>query len=144
MPYLHPHIIIDRKYRKKCTVGFACAGEDLSFHFFTLELPDRDNKQNVSCIPEGEYWVTRYHSHNKQTEVFQLEDVPDRTYIQMHNGRFTNQILGCILPGTAITHINDDDICDVDESPVVMDKLLKILPERFLIRITSDRTKENE
>lgn len=142
--YLHPHIIIKRCYLKGCTVGFARAGDNLEFRFRTLELRDLGNKPNISCIPEGEYWVGRYFSPSKKTEVFQLENVPGRTYIQIHVGNFCNQIHGCILPGTHFKDLDGDEIEDVVNSEETMEHLLKILPERFLIRIESDRTKENE
>ncbi len=129
--YLHPHIIIDRFYRKKCTVGFATAGENLDFHFFTLELPNRDNQRNVSCIPPGEYWVFK----RKDKNVFQLEGVPNRTYIQIHEGNYTCQILGCILPGDSLKYLDSDDICDVTNSGATMNKLWDMMPDRFLIRI---------
>ena len=137
--YHHPHVIIKRVYLDKCTIGFARAGDDLSFHFATVELKDLNNEQNRSCIPEGEYFVSRYHSPSKNKVVFQLEDVNNRTYIQIHEGNFCNSLHGCIAPGEYIKDINGDGIWDVANSAVVMKKLLSILPERFLIRIESDR-----
>lgn len=131
--YLNPHIIINRKYLKHSTVGFACAGDDLEIYFYTLELPWRNNNQNVSCIPEGEYWVFK----RRDKQVFQFEAVPVRTYIQIHCGNFTNQIQGCLLPGDAIKHLNNDGIQDVCNSEKIMKALWNALPDRFLVRIES-------
>lgn len=131
--YLNPHVIITRKYLDGCTVGFARGGDDLQFHFFTLELPWLDNQQCISCIPEGEYWVAL----RPDKPVFQLEGVANRTYIQIHPGNYTSQILGCILPGDSIKHLDNDGICDVTNSEPIMNKLLSILPKRFLLRIES-------
>ena len=64
----------------------------------TLELPWKDNKPEVSCIPKGEYRIVKVKSP-KFGDVFQVMDVPNRYHILIHKGNFTTDVLGCILLG---------------------------------------------
>lgn len=68
---------------------------------YTLELPDRDNQKNVSCIPAGEYdaFIRSADTSRWNYDVIELRGVPDRSYIQFHRGNFPNDTRGCILPG---------------------------------------------
>lgn len=61
----------------------------------TLELPDRGNQRNISCIPEGTYDVHR-DRHGKHT-WFRIADVPNRTAIEIHEGYLPKHSQGCIL-----------------------------------------------
>lgn len=69
---------------------------------FTLELPWRDNWDNVSCIPAGEYIAERYYSPKHKTVVFRLTNVPDRDFIEIHIANHPSELLGCIAVGVAI------------------------------------------
>ena len=64
----------------------------------TLELPWKDNKPEVSCIPKGEYRIKKVVSP-KYGSVFQVMNVPNRDHILIHKGNFTTDVLGCILLG---------------------------------------------
>ena len=64
----------------------------------TLELPWRDNRTNISCIPAGEYVCGRTISDNFG-KIFEVKNVPKRTEILIHSGRTINDIKGCILVG---------------------------------------------
>lgn len=122
---------IDTWVRKNSTIGIiSCDG----FNAFSLELPWRDNKQTISCIPDGTYHAAKYNSP-KHGKVILLEDVPKRSFIEIHAGNYTHQILGCILIGDGIKFLDDDDIPDVTNSRATLAKLLNILPERFKVLI---------
>lgn len=77
--------------------GFSC---------FTLELPWRDNKRNVSCIPSGEYDV-RTRLSPRFGNVYWVTEVDNRSFILMHSGNwagdvnkgFKSHVNGCILLG---------------------------------------------
>jgi len=79
---------------------------DLKFECFTGECPWRDNQPNISCIPTGHYHVEPYHS-NHFGNVYQVMNVPGRTYILFHAGNWCGDITkgyisdskGCILLG---------------------------------------------
>ena len=86
------------------TEGFWC---------HTLELPWRDNKQNISCIPAGEYnclYVTVRSSIGGRRDLYWLSNTPGRSGVLTHAGTFAGQkdsgylsnVLGCILLGYGI------------------------------------------
>jgi hypothetical protein len=123
---------IDTWCRDECTIGELSLG---LFRCLTLELPWKDNKQYVSCIPSGEYEAKLYQSY-KHGAVVLLEGVPGRTFIEIHAGNYTSQIEGCILVGDSIKYLNRDRILDVTNSQVTLRKLLARLPESFTVAIT--------
>ena len=113
-------IILDRFYQSDCTLGRLSID---GFQCFTLELPDLSNQKNISCIPEGEYdYFFRVSSRNGN--VLELNNVPDRTYIQIHSGNFTRQVKGCMLVGSSVKFIDSDSIPDVSNSRDTLSKLI--------------------
>ncbi len=124
-------ITIKRWYHDDCTIGRL---ECDDFQCFTLELPNLDNEQDISCIPEGVYdYYFRDSPSNKH--VLELRDVPDRTYIQIHSGNYTYQIRGCILVGDSIKWLNRDRIPDVSNSRNTLIKLLQRAGKSGQLRI---------
>jgi len=65
-------ITIHRWYNDDCTIGRLHLN---GFQCFTLELPDLDNQQDISCIPDGEYKYF-YRASQINRRVLELEDVP--------------------------------------------------------------------
>lgn len=66
----------------------------------TLEDPWNDNKNEISCIPLGEYkCVPRWSLRHKHHWV--LEGVPKRSLILIHIGNSIANTRGCILVGTS-------------------------------------------
>ena len=63
-----------------------------------LELPWRDNQNDISCIPPGVYPCTLYNSP-AHGEVYLLHEVPGRENVEIHPGNLDENTLGCILPG---------------------------------------------
>lgn len=76
------------------------------FNCYTLELPWRNNRQNISCIPVGEYPVVIRVSP-KFGRVYHVQKVPNRSYILIHSGNlagdvskgYKSNVYGCILLG---------------------------------------------
>ncbi|WP_419787316.1 DUF5675 family protein [Pseudodesulfovibrio sp.] len=64
----------------------------------TLEPEDRDNAQNVSCIPEGTYRCERVASP-RFGNTFEITGVPDRSHILLHPGNVEDDTHGCVLLG---------------------------------------------
>lgn len=64
----------------------------------TMELPNKQNKQYVSCIPYGRYAVVPY-SSTKFPNVYQVLDVPNRDKILIHIANTVADLLGCIGVG---------------------------------------------
>lgn len=130
-------VIIDRLTEgEKQTEGLLTVynNEEKIFYCYTLELPWLDNQKRISCIPKGTYNVEKRYS-TKYKSHFHILDVPNRSYILIHNGNFNSQTLGCILVGRTMTDINGDGLRDVTSSVATMKKLNKILPNYFKLII---------
>jgi hypothetical protein len=132
-----------REYYPEATTGTLLneKGERLCS---TLELPWIDNKQYVSCIPEGIYHVKKY-SSTKWPDVWQIMNVVDRTNILIHWGnkvstkRELSDVEGCILVGNKLkTGVLYEKILYpywVTDSKNTIKKLRTILPTAFLLEI---------
>jgi hypothetical protein len=66
----------------------------------TLELPWAANAQNLSCIPEGTYPVKLLPSLRWGRPMPHIENVPNRSNIEIHIGNFLKDTDGCVLLGT--------------------------------------------
>jgi hypothetical protein len=86
------------------TFGVLVAPE---FNCRTIELPWKENRRNVSCIPEGEYDVVWCYSRTFKKNMYLLLSVPGRSGIRIHSGNLAGDkekglrthSYGCILPG---------------------------------------------
>jgi hypothetical protein len=104
----------------------------------TLELPWKENKRKISCIPDGDYFVRKRlasESGSRDYDHFIVEDVEGRSYILWHSGNFHWHILGCILHGQSHADINKDGLLDVTNTGFTIAQLYKILPDRFPFKI---------
>jgi len=117
-------------------------GERMVFQCKTLELPWRDNDNNVSRIPAGWYPVRRRRS-KRFNDHFHIMDVDDRTLILIHVGNYHKQTEGCVLLGQKYVDIDGDGHLDVAVSRVTINKLLEIAPDRFDLCVV-DLCKSNE
>jgi len=79
-----------------CTGGYIAV--DGAIVSYTLELPDRDNVNDISRIPAGRYPAHVRYDHADKWRV-ELEQVPGRTNVQIHIGNYPEQSKGCILVG---------------------------------------------
>lgn len=65
---------------------------------YTIELPWRDNRHGISCIPEGTYQLSS-RSNRKFGKHFELLDVENRANILMHPAnKALTELKGCIAP----------------------------------------------
>ncbi len=72
----------------------------------TMELPWRENRTDISCIPDGEYDCVAV-SSQKYGRVYHVQGVPGRSSILIHSGNLAGDVTrgflthshGCILPG---------------------------------------------
>lgn len=73
---------------------------------YTGELPWRDNRPRVSCVPEGVYecqWILS----PRFGRTFQILDVPGRSHVLIHSGNwcgdtsngYKSHVLGCVILG---------------------------------------------
>jgi len=117
-----PTLILKRLYLDNVTIGILRSPEE-DFNACTLELPWLANQRNISCIPQGTY-ECKYRKSPKNGDVFELEGVKNRSFIQVHAGNFKYQTQGCILIGKTIGYYNADSIPDVGSSKSALDNLL--------------------
>ena len=95
------------------TEGFSCK---------TIELPWKQNKNNISCIPPGTYlckWTKSPRmSKEKGFDVFTYEvmDVVRRAGIRIHPANYSRQLLGCIALGDSVKDLDLDGLNDVAHS----------------------------
>lgn len=109
---------------------------DVQYTCKTLEPAWKDNQQNSSCIPEGEYKVVKRHSATFGHH-FHVLDVDGRSWILIHVGNYRKNTRGCILVGEAFTDINGDGLTDVVNSGDTLADLLGVMPKEFNLKITT-------
>lgn len=93
---------------------FGKIGTDTSRQWESAELPWRDNKPYVSCIPAGTY-PCQWTISPKFGYCYHLKDVPKRTDILIHVGNFVgdtdkgfkSNVQGCIVLGMAMEVIDN-------------------------------------
>jgi hypothetical protein len=107
---------------------------EIQFMCRTLELPWKNNLKQKSCIPSGSYKVIK-HQSPKFGKCFWVKDVTGRSEILIHPGNYNTQILGCVLVGDDLKDINKDWRLDVTNSKQTLEKLLKIMPSEFELKI---------
>ena len=71
-------------------------------HFYTIERPWLDNKQNVSCIPAGYYKLGRVDSPRFGPDTWEIKGVPGRTHILIHVANTANDVIGCVGLGLGL------------------------------------------
>ncbi|MCU0431386.1 MAG: DUF5675 family protein, partial [Cytophagaceae bacterium] len=101
----------------------------------TLELPWKDNKVDISCIPKGTYKVQKRYSA-RYLHHFHVMDVPGRNWILIHTGNYYSQIAGSIIVGLHHVDLNKDGVLDVSNSAETIKKLQSILPDQFMLTIS--------
>ena len=124
-------IKIERWYRDDCTLGILSID---GFQCFSLELADHQNEPYISCIPEGVYKY-KYRDSPNHGHCLELQNVPNRTYIQIHVANFTKQIQGCIAVGNSIKFLDGDDIPDVTNSAATLVKIMELAGSSGTIQI---------
>lgn len=114
-------LVIDRKIIS----SVAFIGElyiDNKFECYTLENPDLD-------IPTGTYPVTLEFSPRFQMITPHLQNVPNRTFIEIHPGNTEKDTEGCILVGQTHT------ISEVLNSRIAFNNMMPKLKEPMSITI---------
>lgn len=116
--------------------GFSC---------FTLELPWRGNRVNLSCIPAGEYECVRYFSRAFKQWLYKVRGVEGRSGIAIHSGNvagasdkgYRTHSLGCILLGKSRGQLWGQDAVLV--SRVTVSRFFRLFEEKpFELKITGD------
>ncbi|MBU1001857.1 MAG: hypothetical protein KKE73_04975 [Proteobacteria bacterium] len=111
---------------------------------YSGELPWRDNRTSIICIPPGEYECEPY-SSKAHSQCFLVKDVPGRTGILIHTANFVGskplfrcELEGCIAPGTGRCFLAGQDA--VVSSSAAMAALKNELGEQPFILTIVDQT----
>ena len=93
---------------------------------FTIELPWKENKRVISCIPEGVYELKPRYSKKFMHHLF-LKEVKDRRLILIHPGNNAKyELQGCIAPVSYLTGVGRGDY-----SRTVFMKILSLAHQAF-------------
>ena len=94
-------IVLERMYFPEGTNGvLSVNGKEICK---TIELPWRNNKTRVSCIPEGKYKIRKRFSAKFNWHL-ELINVKNRKYILLHPANNAlKELNGCIAPVSQIT-----------------------------------------
>jgi len=128
-------ILIERyDYSNKQTIGRIHLLNDKDTvieSYYSLELPDKDNRKRISCIPEGIYMAHK-HTSPKFGKCLWIKDIPNRSEVLIHRGNYYTDILGCILIGSDLKDINKDGVLDVVNSSNSVKSLLKMINQDII------------
>ena len=106
------------------------------FNCDTLELPWKENKKKISCIPKNSYdCIKREATKNIPYLHVLIMNIPNRDGVCIHKGNLYTQIQGCVLVGKGYGDINKDGQLDVLSSGVTFDKMMALLPNKFTLII---------
>jgi hypothetical protein len=94
-------LVLFRTYFPNGTNGkLKCNGKSICS---TIELPWRQNKARVSCIPEGKYFIRKRFSQKFQWHL-EVYGVKDRSLILFHPANNAlKELNGCIAPVTKLS-----------------------------------------
>lgn len=129
-----PYAELKREYYKKQTNGIFTLF-DAAFEVHSLERPNLDNKSNISCIPEGLYFCKP--DNVGKHKWFTVEDVPNRSNIEIHGANLVKDLRGCIGLGLNAMDIDGDGIDDIQNCKPVLEELKRLCPNGFWLKIYS-------
>ena len=124
------HLTLARSYLTDKTAGILF---DDNIKLATLERPWLDNAPTISCIPEGTYIVKR--DKMGKYQWFAVQNVANRTFIELHEGNKVSNSAGCILVG-----IKHSTSYDIERSIDGLNELLYYVRDSaFLLTIRASR-----
>jgi hypothetical protein len=100
---------------------------------FTMELPWDDNIADESCIPDATYTCVP-HNSDEHPGTWEVQNVPNRSGILIHNGNTDRDSLGCIIVGKEQGKLNG--LPAVLMSNVTLQMLQQTLPDTFTLTIS--------
>ena len=124
---------IKRTYTPTVTLGELTMQDGDSVELLkTIELPWKDNRATLSCIPEGTYEVYWAYSPSKKIFTYRVLNVKGRDGVLFHVANYTRQLKGCIAPCLSHADIDKDGTIDGVSSGAALAKFEKFFKkERF-------------
>ena len=111
--------------------------------YFTLELPDRNNLPNISCIPIGTYVCSWTLSPRFKRKTYEIMKVKARSGIRIHSANFAGndekgfrkQLNGCLALGLK-TGTLDGQKALLLSSPAIRQFETEMNGESFILEIS--------
>jgi hypothetical protein len=123
------NLILERVYLIDRTLGSIYRNGELICK--TLELPWRENRRAVSCIPDGSYRVIKQPPKpDRPYPYFRLPHVEGRSGILIHRGTNPLHSKGCILVGGRFKDI-ETEFPTLGESADKLTWMTNNLPHEF-------------
>jgi hypothetical protein len=127
---------IERVYLQAETLG-SFYGLGMELIAKTMELPWKDNRRSISCIPEGIYKVIKQPpKESRPYPYFRLPNVSGRSGILIHRITYVKDLKGCIGVGAKFMDLNKDGNLDMIESSRTLAWMTENLPDEFELQIT--------
>jgi len=112
----------------------------------TMELPWKDNQNNISCIPEGVYLLKKMPpGFGRDYGYFRFVKVPGRgvnmafnppmSTILVHRITYVKDLKGCVGVGSRFADFNKDGVPDMEESGKKLQWMWENLPDEFELEI---------
>lgn len=125
------HLVLTRsKSTKTETIGTIWEGANVICK--TLELPWKENKRGISCIPAGTYKIVPRETKKYGKHIL-IKNVENRTAILIHAGNWTTETRGCILTGTTLATSNKG--LKTVQSKIALKKLTETITEEATLTI---------
>ena len=132
-------VLIVRDYEdKEQTLGRLYVRDEQGCIIFQCECLERsykDNRRNVSSIPEGTYPLMLEYSNRFRKDLWEIYNVPNRSECKIHSANYWYQLNGCIALGNARKDINGDGFADVTSSKKTMRKFHEAMQGYVVSRI---------
>ncbi len=126
--------ILERVYLPTRTLG-SIYSPDGKIVCKTLELPWKENKKSVSCIPEGTYLtMLQPPKADRKYFYFRLPVVPGRSGILIHRGTNPTHSKGCILVASRFTNVETMEPI-LEDSTTKLTWMTQNLPANFHLTI---------
>lgn len=88
-----------------CTLGMLSVQGVKDPILYTMERPWLNNEQEKSCIPSSVYKVKPY-SSDKYPNVWEIQNVPNRSKILIHAANYVHELKGCIAVGRSTGYLD--------------------------------------
>lgn len=106
------------------------------YTFCGMELPDKGNIKQFSCIPIGVYDCVKVEaSASIPYEHISILNVPNRSGVCIHKANFSRQLRGCLAIGDKHVDIDNDKLLDIRNSGKAFKVLLTMMPDKFKLEI---------
>ena len=126
-------LIRDKFYDGQASLGVCYVYQDESltadriFKSVSLERGWVNNKNRISCIPEGDYPLGLEWSPRFERYLWEIYEVPNRAECKFHAANYWHQLNGCIALGRSESYIDGDNVLDVAFSVDTMKKFHRAL-----------------